>query len=248
MENEIEQKKEGVKLSVPMAIVIAGALIAGALYFSSLSSDSKTTTLNIEEQLAVEKLEKMRPISARDHIRGDINAPVKIIEYSDTECPFCKRFHESMKKIMDEHGSNGEVVWIYRHSPLYKPNSAGQTLHSKAITESEAQECAWEQGGNEKFWEYTDRIYEITPSNNQLNLVELSKIAASIGLDVEKFNACLASGKYRDYIDKDLQNAYDTGGGATPWNIIIAKNGKKYPLMGAQPYEVLKQVVEFGLK
>lgn len=245
IESQIIKKQKKEIVSVPVAIIIAGVFIAIALYLGLTSENKK----NVDSQILAEpSLDNMRELTKRDHTRGDINAPVKIIEYSDTECPFCKKFHESMKRIIDEHGASGEVVWIYRHSPLYKPNAAGQTLHSKAITEAQAQECAWEQGGDEKFWAYTDRIYEITPSNNQLDLAELPKIAASIGLDVKKFNDCLASNKYKDYVDADLQNAYDTGGGGTPWNIVITRDGTRYPLSGAQPYEVLKQVVEFGLK
>ncbi|MEK7113225.1 MAG: thioredoxin domain-containing protein [Patescibacteria group bacterium] len=233
------------KLAIPMAIVVAGAMIAGAIYFSSIGTTSNDLS---QEKISEEKLENLRPISKRDHIRGDLKAPVKIIEYSDTECPFCKTFHTTMKRIYDEYGKSGEVAWIYRHSPLYRPNSLGQSLHSKALKEAEAQECAYEQGGNEKFWEYTDRMYEITPSNNRLDMNELPKIAEFVGLDVNQFNTCLNSGKYKDYVDSDLENAYDTGGGATPWNIIITKDGKKYPLMGGQPYESMKQIVEFGLK
>lgn len=245
-ENNIELNKKSYKLSIPMAIVVAGALIAGAIYFSSLNSSGPT--IENQEKESSAKLENLRPLSARDHIRGDINAPVKIIEYSDTECPFCKNFHETMKRVYDEYGKSGEIAWIYRHSPLYKPNSQGQSLHSKALKEAEALECASELGGNEKFWSYADRIYEITPSNNGLDLNELPKIAEYIGLNVAKFNTCLNSGKYKEYVDADLQNAQDTGGEGTPWNIVIAKDGKKYPLMGAQPYEVVKQVIDFALK
>ena len=84
--------------------------------------------------------------------------------------------------------------------------------------------------------------------NNGLDPAELPKIAQYIGLDVVKFNSCLSSGKYKEYVDKDLQNAIDTGGGGTPWSIIIAKDGKKYPINGAQPYEVVKQNIDSILK
>jgi protein-disulfide isomerase len=145
-----------------------------------------------------------------------------------------------MKQIMSEYGKGGQVAWVYRHSPL-------DQLHSKARTESVALECANELGGNDKFWEYTDRIYEVTPTNNGLDLLELPKIAEYVGLDVAKFNACLTSGKYDAKIQADLDNAQATGGQGTPWNVVIAKSGLS-SINGAQPYAQVKQVIDGLLK
>ena len=113
-----------------------------------------------------------RPISAADHILGNLGSKVIVLEYSDLECPFCKIFHATMHRVLD---SNKEVAWVYRHYPIPQ-------LHSKAVREAEASECAWEQGGNEAFWKYVDRIFQITPSNDRLDSLELFKIAEQIGL------------------------------------------------------------------
>jgi protein-disulfide isomerase len=110
-----------------------------------------------------------------------------------------------------------------------------------------AMECANELGGNDKFWEYTDRIYEITPANDGLNASELPKIAEYVGLDVSKFNICLASGKYDALIQGQLENAQATGAEGTPWSIIITKDGK-YPINGAQPFANIKQTIDTLLK
>lgn len=238
------EKEPKLELSTPMAIVVAGALIAGAVYFSSVQP--KNTNQANQQPTGGNNLENVRPISSKDHIRGNINAPIKIVEYSDTECPFCKQFHYTMKQVMDEY--EGKVLWVYRHFPLYKPNSQGFALHPKALKEAEAIECANELGGNDKFWEYLDRLYEITPSNNGLDEAELPKIAQYVGLDVARFNSCLNSGKYKKLIDEDLQNAWDTGGTGTPWSIVIAKDGRKYPINGAQPYEIVKDNIDSLLK
>lgn len=227
------------KLSLPMAIIVAGILIAGAIYFSSATPKDRLQIQEPEEGNT--SLENVRPIDESDHIRGDINAPIKIVEYSDTECPFCKRFHDTMKKVMEEYGTDGKVAWIYRHSPI-------DSLHPKARKEATATECANELGGNEKFWTYLDRLYEITPSNNGLDLNLLLEIAKYVELNANDFNSCLESEKYAERIEKDLQNANATGGGGTPWSIVIAKSGKKYPINGAQPYEVVKQIIDFALE
>lgn len=235
-------------LMVPGAIVFAGALIAGAVYFSSSkSSDVPTVAGNnaaANAQLPqgdVGSLDQMAAISASDHIRGNPDAPVKIVEYSDTECPFCKRFHETMNQVMDEYGKSGEVAWVYRQFPLTQ-------LHSKAAKEAEATECAGELGGNEKFWAYIDRLFEVTPSNDGLDPMELHNIATYVGLDMGKFNTCLSNGKYTQHVEEDSKNSMATGGNGTPWSIVVAKNGKKYPLSGAQPYASVKQLIDLALQ
>ncbi len=228
--------------SIPVAIVVAGVLIAGAVYLSGGRSAPQGDTNQAVQppQGATASLDKMRAITKDDHIRGNPNAPVKIVEYSDTECPFCKRFHVTMNQVMNEYGKDGKVAWVYRHFPI-------DQLHPEARKQSEATECANELGGNDKFWEYLDRVYEVTPSNNGLRLTELPKIAEFVGLDVVKFNACLESGKYAAHVESDYQDAGATGGNGTPWSIVVDKNGKKYPLSGAQPYEALKQLIDIAL-
>ena len=146
-----------------------------------------------------------------------------------------------MKQVIGEYGKNGKVAWVYRHFPL-------DQLHSKARKEAEATECAAELGGNDKFWSYLDRLMEVTPANNGLDPAELPKIASYVGLDAVKFNECLTSGKYAQKIEEHVQNAVATGGQGTPWSIVIGKNGKKYPLSGAQPYESIKQLVQTALQ
>ena len=240
--NHMNQNQKNI-LAMPIAVVIAGLLIAGAVIYSGGKTTNENKVNAPQQKVAQQTgdLEKMTPVSSNDHIRGDINAPVKIVEYSDTECPFCKRFHDTMKQIINEYGKDGKVAWVYRHFPL-------DQLHSKARKEAVALECANELGGNDKFWEYTDRLYEITPANNGLDLAELPKIAEYVGLDKAKFSTCLASTKYDKHIQDEVENAQATGGNGTPWSIVVAKNGKKYPISGAQPYTSIKQMIDSALQ
>lgn len=242
-ENNQQTKTNTHPLAMPIAVVIAGALIAVSVFYSGGKAPTEGIA-NQPQQQEVEQsgdLEQMTPITSKDHIRGDINAPVKIVEYSDTECPFCKRFHSTMKEVMVEYGKDGKVAWVYRHFPL-------DQLHSKARKEAVALECAGDLGGNDKFWEYADRLYEVTPANNGLDLSELPKIAQYIGLDTAKFNTCLASTKFDKHIEDEVQNAITTGGNGTPWSIVVGKNGKKYPLSGAQPLSAVKQLIDLASK
>lgn len=236
----MEESSKTNNLTIPVAIIIAGALIAGAVYLGT----SRTGTANnpqpqVAEQQQSGNLEQVAAITSEDHIRGNPDAPVTIVEYSDLECPFCKLFHPTMQRIVDEYGD--KVAWVYRHFPL-------DSIHSKARPEAVAAECANELGGNDAFWKYTDRFFELTPSNNQTDIATvLPQIAREIGLNESAFTTCLASGKYDQHIQDNLDNAIATGGNGTPWSIVVAANGKKYPLSGAQPYEAVKQLVDLAL-
>ena len=191
-----------------------------------------------EQREAETRTAAVRPVSkARDHIRGNSEAPVTLIEYSDFECPFCKRFHVTVKKLVEESG--GQVRWVYRHFPL-------EELHPvKARREALASECAAELGGNEAFWKFADRFYELTPSNNRTDVdALLPRIAREIGLDEAKFASCLASARHDRRVQEDYENATATGGRGTPWSIVVSKSGKTYPLSGAQPFAAVKELVE----
>jgi protein-disulfide isomerase len=176
-----------------------------------------------------------RPVDAKDHVRGAANAAVTIIEYSDTECPFCKQFHTTMKEVLSQ--NEGKVKWVYRNFPL-------RGLHQKAAKEAEALECANELGGNDKFWEYADRLYAITPSNDGLDAAELPKIASAVGLNQAKFETCLSSGKFASKVSEDERDAVSAGGRGTPYSIILGPKGEKTPLSGALPSFEIQRIID----
>lgn len=176
----------------------------------------------------------IKPVSENDWIKGDENAKVTVIEFSDTECPFCKRFHATMNQVVEDY--DGQVSWVYRHWPIPQ-------LHSKAQKEAEATECAGEQKGNDGFWAYVDRIMEITPSNDGLREEQLPEIAEYIGLNVEEFNSCLSSGKYANKVKEQAAEAQAAGGRGTPYSVIISGD-QKVPINGAQPIESVKAAID----
>lgn len=169
---------------------------------------------------------KVPDVTTEDWIRGDKNAPITIIEYSDTECPFCKRFHNTLTSIVE--ANKGTVNWVYRHFPL-------ASLHPKAPKEAEALECAGKLGGNDGFWKYLDRLMEITPGNDGLDVAQLPEIAKFAGLNVTKFNTCLESGEMAAKVQAQYTDAVNAGGRGTPFSVIIGKDGKSVPLSGALP-------------
>ena len=223
------------QLALPITIVFAGLLIAGAVFLVGKSSVPPTpdgTPQNIT----------YRSIDSTDHILGNPNAAVKVIEYADLECPYCKQFHTTMHQIMNYYGPGGQVAWVFRHFPLDQ--------HTKAPKEAEASECAAEQGGNEGFFKYVDRLYSITPGENNLDLAKLPEIARDVGLNVDQFNQCLSSGKYASKVAASGVDAIGAGAQGTPYVLItLTGSSDAVPLpQGAQPYDSMRTAIDEVLK
>lgn len=227
------------------AIIVAGLIIGGAVVYSNNPENKNVVGVvgieenDIEEDVDIEAPgpDNVKEVTADDHIVGSVNSLVKLIEFSDTECPYCKKFHLSVKELMDEYKDGNQVAWVYRHFPL-------DALHSKARLEAEATECANELGGNEKFWDYINTLYEITPSNNQFDMDKLPEIAKQIGLDVDEFNKCFKERRYKDKVQSHLDDAINSGARGTPYSILVGPNGEKVVIAGAEPIEAIRAKIE----
>ncbi len=224
-------------LNLPTAILIAAIMITVAIVYAA--GKNAVQPAAVKDTLGVNQQPDTLLSGSDYYVRGNLNAPVKIVEFSDTECPFCKQFQLTMRETTDAYGD--QIAWIYKHFPL-------DSIHPKTRTEATAAECAGEQGGAKAFWDYVDRIFAITPSNNGLDLNELPNIARSLNLDIKKFGQCLASNKYASRIESQYQEGLAAGALGTPYTIVIAPNGQKGIINGAQPYSVVKQIIDKALK
>jgi protein-disulfide isomerase len=242
-----ESKPQGAVLNIPTAIVIAGAIIAGAIIYTMKPSGGAANTANAVGTTQQE----IKAVTVNDHILGNPNAKIKIVEYSDPSCPFCKMFHNTMRQVMSTYGQSGNVAWIYRHFPLDKPGTRpdGTALHPNAGHEAQALECAGALGGNEKFWAYTNRLYEVTPSvtgdtPNGLDQKQLYVIAQYVGLDANDFKQCLDTGRYKDKVEASYMDGLNAGITGTPMSFMILPDGKQVPIEGAQPFDTIKQSID----
>ncbi len=215
-------------LVLPLTIVVAGALIAGAVFLVGAGGTTPTPGGSTTNARAYDP--------AIDHILGNPQAEVKVVEYADLECPYCKTFHNTMHQIMDYYGTSGRVAWVYRPFPL-------GTIHSKAPKEAEAAECAAAQGGDTAFFKFVDRVYEVTPGNNGLDLASLPAIAGEVGLDVAAFNQCLGNGTYQKKVADSYTEAIRLGAQGTPYVLIMVGN-ESVVLSGAQPYESMRAAID----
>lgn len=223
----MDETTEQSSKAVSIAIVIAGIIIAGAVFFNGKDNVSQPSVEAPPIDIVI------KDVSEDDHILGNPNAEVTVIEFSDIDCPFCAQFHITMKRIIDEYGPTGQVAWVYRHLPI--PN-----LHPDAPQKSYASECVAEIGGNVAFWDYLDILFE----RNDEGVDDLANIATQVGVDEVAFNECLDSGRTVELVQEDLADAQLAGGRGTPYSVIVTRSGQQIPIDGAQPYENIKPVIE----
>jgi protein-disulfide isomerase len=233
----IEKAKEEVLKELREGEFLREQIQLGIQEYLKRQKEAQAAAQAEQQRLAAEKIKSVRRVSARDHVYGNPKAPISLIEYSDFECPFCKRFHLTAKEIMKNY--KDQVNWVYRHFPLNFHNPGAQK-------QAEASECANELGGNDAFWKYTDAIYERTKSNGKgFPLTEIVPLAKEIGLDEKRFAQCYESGKYEARVKEDFEEGQKIGINGTPANILIHnETGEVIFKSGALPLEGFKAEIE----
>jgi protein-disulfide isomerase len=225
-------------LGIPVAIVIAAALVAGAIIYTGSTKSSPGTQIvggtgQVEQQTPEVEI---APVTAKDHILGNPNAPIVIVEYSDYDCPFCKNFHETMHRIMDEYGEDGKVAWVYRHFPLTQ-------LHPNAKKIAEAAECVASIGGNDAFWTFSDFVFSERGTNEPTDMAKLPEFAERSGVSKATYTQCMDTGKFTAAIEDAVTAALGAGAQGTPYSILVAGD-QQGPINGAQPYATVKQMID----
>ena len=233
-------------ITVPGAIIIAATIIAIALVYIFHPVSKTVTTQNSPQVPNV----SMKAVTSADHILGNPNAPIKIVEYSDPSCPYCKMFNPTMQQVMTAYGPSGQVAWVYRSFPLDKPDQNGNILHPNAGHESQALECAASVGGNDKFWVFEKNWYDTFPLQGATqrsvadDTTQLAQIAKNSGLDAQGFSDCLSSAQFKDKVNAEYTDGINAGVSGTPYNIIITPSGSKIPLSGAVSFATLKTTID----
>ena len=242
-ERSSKTQKDSNPLAIPLSIIIAGGLIALAVFMSGGRAGT-TAVANVDAgaQAGTASNVDMKELATRpdDHTLGNPDANIVLVEWSDLECPFCKRHHDTMNELLKEF--DGKVEWVYRHYAL--------DFHTYSKKESEASECANEIAGAKGFWDFVNNLYSVTNGNNSLDRSKLDAIAKTSNLDAAKFSACLDSGKYASRVKEDMDNGARVGVQGTPFTIAYnRKTGKQTAINGALPLSAIKaQLATIGLE
>lgn len=232
------------------AIIISERISLGAMFIAQTIKESlSSNTVKLSEEsimLLVGELKKRPPrpertpppvpgqkvikgISDGRYIAGKDDAKVNIIEFSDFECPFSKRFkQQAFMKIKENYIDTGKVKYSFRHLPL--------DFHKNAAQAAAASECAGQQG---RFWEMTDVLY----AQDKLNPVAIKNSAKQLGLKMKKFDKCFTSEATKKLISEDLDKANKVGINGTPAILI---NGRL--VNGAFPYETFEKIINEELR
>jgi protein-disulfide isomerase len=161
---------------------------------------------------------RMEEISSVDHLDGPIDAPVKIIVYSEYDCLFCAGYNDTLKKVKTEYGD--KVVIAFREFP--------QRQHPESLRAALISECASEQG---KFQEMNDKLFDLSKAG-KLGDIDDAALAKELNLDEKSFTDCVTSEKYKSKISKEYDNAKNSGIIGAPSSFV---NGEVLP--GAVQFE-----------
>jgi protein-disulfide isomerase len=190
-----------------------------ALFFKSLRSNAKVVTY-----LKPPPVFRTEISLAGEPFRGSEKAPVTIVKFEDFQCPFCKQIQPTVNALLSRY--DGKVRLVHKDLPL-------ESLHPQARQAAEAARCAHEQG---KFWEYHDKLYATAP---KASADDLKSYAKDVGLNADSFDRCFASGKYKEVVQRDLNEGAQLGLTGTPTFFI---NGRE--ISGNQPSEAFETIID----
>lgn len=230
---EEQTTKTSNSLGVPVAIVVAGVIIAAALFFRT-GGNAPTNQQAVASRAPAVAGEQIINVDVKindnDPFLGKADAPVTMVEFSDFQCPFCKQYHDTtFQKIKQTYIDTGKVKYVFKDFPLSQ-------IHPRAQASSEAAQCAYDQG---KFWEYGDILFK---NQGALTDDNLKQYAVDLKLDTTTFNECFSSGKHRADVSSDQQDGIAAQVTGTPG---FAINGRR--LDGAQPWEKFQSIIEEAL-
>lgn len=219
-------------VGLPVAIIVAGIIIAGTLMFVGRSG---TPNLAGNGHNIPSGSSNFREIGRRDHVRGNPDAPITLVEYSDFQCPYCGALHPTLTQLTEE---STDVRWVFRHFPL-------TNIHSSAFGAAVASECIAELAGNDAFWEFSDTLFS---NQRQLGTTLYESEAAKFGINKDDYNACTSRDDIIDIVRTDFNEARSEGGGGTPFTVVISASGLRQGLPGPHPIEDWRNIVKQALE
>ncbi len=240
-----------------MVAAIAIATFFGGYAIGNMDTNSSVTTEELEKIISDMEIKTTQPSQVPtqqptqrgaqiytisiddDPVKGDPNAPLTIIEFSDFQCPFCARFYSQTLPLLEENYiDTGKVKLVFKDLPLDR-------LHPNARATHIAAECANEQG---KFWEYHDVLFEKQSQWQSLSTsnldTTLTNFAAGLGIQITDFQVCMESQEIADEVNDDTLEAASHGTTGTPTFFIGNEKDGFTKLVGAQPFTAFKTMID----
>lgn len=236
IKNLFKEITHKLKCTTPVAIIVGALILGGShLAYGFIIQNGSPSAV---------ALFKGRAIDDSDFVTGNVKSKVLLVEYSDTECPFCAQLHPTIKKIQDEYAS--KVAFVYRYFPLTQ-------IHPNAFEESRAIHCVGKVAGALKRQNYIDEMfnYKLSKQNMVLPVGKKESFAVNVGADPTLFTACMQSNESKDVIDASLSDVMAAGVQGTPATFVLLKTRNGYEVIsaidGARPYEYIKAAVDDAL-
>lgn len=234
---------ENKSYAVPVIVTIAIIILAGAFFFYQGPSIDNGQTASIIQSLAPllqpaedVNMDSLRAVSGDDLLRGEAAAPIKLVIYSNLECPACAWFHDQLGQMSD-YIKEGKVAVAFRHFPL-------DSIHPSARKLAVAAECAGKLGGSEKFWQFIDFVFA-APDKSAESLV--ADATEAIGLDIETMTSCQAEKEISDAVESEYQEATGLGAQGTPFIAVVGPDDLVMPIFGGREAKDLKQAIDMIL-
>ena len=232
---KIHQQGQRRRLFTIGIITVVGAFLVFAIVWPQLRP--------IAEVVAVDSTP---PAIADGNTAGDPDAPIKIEEFADFQCPFCERFHEQTEPLLMQHYvDTGKVQFVYRSMG----NFVSQNMGGGRTESQDAALAAYCAADQDKFWEMQKTLFANVLGEDVGSFVDrrLAAIAEKAGLDMSQFNDCYNSGKYKDQVQQDFDDGIAAGVKGTPgFRVTYTVNGeaKTKLIEGAQPFSTFQQELE----
>lgn len=237
-----EKNDSGDRYLIPGAIIVAGVLIAGAVYYSTVVQKTAMPKDGADKIQNAPHVNVGELYGASDPMLGNPSAPVTVVEFSDFQCPFCGRFfREAELQIIANYVKTGKVKFVYKDFAF---------LGDESISSAHAARCAGEQG---KFWQYHDYLFKYIWDNyyskgksgenvGAFSEAHLLQFAGAVGLNQADFAACVKSDKYKDAITASTATGKQNGVNGTPGIFI-----NDTLIVGAQPYVEFAKAIDAAL-
>ncbi len=217
-------KKDGF---LPLVIIITGLIVAIAVYMVT-ASNYKVATPKVTQTQKTSQTEEILPVNIADHILGNPNAPIKIVEYADFSCSYCAQYQQTLHRIINNYGPTGNVAWVLREFPL--------PSHSNALQEAQTAECVAKTAGNDIFWKFADILF----ANQPIKETQLGEYVHRAGANPTKVALCVSNKITNKRVLAERKNAEAIGVNGIPYTIILSPKGIQMSFISAAPYDYLQ--------